>query len=367
MAAFCSNRRTSPTARMARATRSIAAAVMSLAMGSPLAVADGKTAPGADSDAIGRIGSTRVLESDIVAADRVEFERLRRGFDVQQHQLQVKYEEARHALLQKQLDLLLDRKALEVEAQARHVTPEAVLADMHVDEPTEAQAHAFYDGNKERINAPYPQVAPKILDYLAGQARDSANRAFYDELRNKHGIAASLAPYRRSVAALGPARGQSNAAVTIIEFADFQCPFCRQAESSLRSVLANRLVFRNLPLEEIHPNARIAAQAGVCADRQGKFWEMHDAMYGDQGSLNPDALKSTAKRLGLDTGRFSTCLTDGSANASLEADTKAALELGLDGTPSMFINGRPLEGDVPEEKLERIIAEELLRATRQPG
>jgi protein-disulfide isomerase len=90
-------------------------------------------------------------------------------------------------------------------------------------------------------------------------------------------------------------------------------------------------------------------------------------MYGDQSALNPDALKSTAKHLGLDPERFATCLTSGSANAALDVDTKAALELGLDGTPSLFINGRPLEGDVPEETLERMIAEELVLATRRPG
>ncbi len=345
---------------------------MTLAMSAPPAVADGRVAHGGESEAIGLVGSVPIRESDVVSADRGEFERLRREHEVQQRQLEGKYAQSRHALLQKQLDQLLDRRALELEAQARGVAPEAVLADLKVAEPTDAEAQAFYDANKERINAPYGQTAAKIHDYLAGQARDHANRSFYDALRAKHGIAATLAPYRRAVAALGPVRGQSHAAVTIIEFADFQCPFCKQAESSLRDVLAKhptdvRLVFRNLPLEEIHPSARLAAEAGICADRQGKFWEMHDAMYGDQSALNPDALKSTAKRLGLDAGRFSACLADGSTQASLEADTQAALELGLDGTPSLFINGRPLEGDVPEERLESLIAEELRRSARQPG
>jgi predicted DsbA family dithiol-disulfide isomerase len=375
MMAIRSHRRATPIARMSRGARqscAIAAAVMALTMSPPRAVAGGTGAPDADPDGIGRIGSTMVRESDIVAANHGEFERLRQGLELQQRQLEVKYQEARHTLLQKQLDQLLDHKALEMEAQARSVAPEAVLTDLKSAEPTEADAHAFYDSNQERINAPYPQVAAKIHDYLTGQARERANRAFYDELRAKHGIAATLGPYRRSVAALGPVRGQSHAAVTIVEFADFQCPYCRQAETSLRDVLAKhpndvKLVFRNLPLEEIHPNARIAAKAGVCADRQGKFWEMHDAMYGDPSALNTDALKNTAKRLGLNADRFSTCLDDPSTNSSLEADTKAALELGLDGTPSLFINGRPLEGDVPEEKLERMIAEEMVRTNPQPG
>jgi protein-disulfide isomerase len=125
-----------------------------------------------------------------------------------------------------------------------------------------------------------------------------------------------------------------------------------------------RVVFRNLPLTQIHPNAKIAAEAAVCADRQGKFWEMHDAMYDDQSALNLDALKSAATRLGLDADRFSACLADGSTSQSLDLDAKAAHELGLTGTPYFFVNGRPIDGNVPVEKFESLIQDELHRAAQ---
>jgi protein-disulfide isomerase len=115
-------------------------------------------------------------------------------------------------------------------------------------------------------------------------------------------------------------------------------------------------------LTQIHPNAKLAAEAAICADRQGKFWEMHDAMYEDQSALNLDSLKSTATRLGLNADRFSTCIADGSASGSLDLDAKAAAELGLAGTPYFFINGRPIDGDVPIEKFESIIKDELQSA-----
>lgn len=171
---------------------------------------------------------------------------------------------------------------------------------------------------------------------------------------------------------MGPARGPGTAPVTIVEFGDFQCPYCKEAESSLHTVLAEhprdvRVVFRNLPLTQIHPNARIAAEASICADRQGKFWEMHDAMYADQSALNANALERTAQRLGLNGDRFAACLTDGSTSQALDLDAKAAEELGLEGTPYFFINGRPLDGNVPVEKFESVIADELHRAAHDRG
>src|SRR5262249_41172592 len=219
---------------------------------------------------------------------------------------------------------------------------------------------------------PFDQVQPQITQYLATQHNATATRDFYDDLRARHRIKLTLAPYRVQVAATGPARGQAQAPVTIIEFADFQCPYCQQAEEVLRTVMANhgdavRLVFRNLPLSNVHPNATLAAIAGVCADRQGKFWDMHDAMFTDQKALSRDALEATAKRLGLDADGFSACLADPGSKAALDADTRAADEPHLTRTPQFFINGRPLYGSVPAEELETVSAEELSQASGKRG
>jgi protein-disulfide isomerase len=123
-----------------------------------------------------------------------------------------------------------------------------------------------------------------------------------------------------------------------------------------------RLVFRNLPLVSVHPNALVAAAAGVCADRQGKFWPMHDAMYDDQSALSEPALTETAKRLGLDGERFSSCLADPATRAVLQTDVDAANELNFSSTPSFLINGRPLQGSVAIDRFESIINDELQRA-----
>ena len=321
---------------------------------------------------VGLIGAEPLTESSIVQADQSAFDRLRSDYAIEQHQLDFKYAKARYELLKRQLDERLDAAALKSEAAARGVTTEAVLADLKTSSPTEQELQAFFEQHRDRIREPYEQIAPKLREYLAGQRNEAAKRAFYDALRTKHDIKSLLGPYRVTVAATGPARGPAAAPVTIVEFGDFQCPYCKRAESSLHAILEQyprevRIVFRQLPLAQIHANAQGAAEAAVCADRQGKFWEMHDAMYADQSALTPDALKDTAKRLGLNLDRFSACLGEGAPAAALDADLKAAQDLGLTGTPYFFINGRPVDGNVPLEQFQRIIAEELRAGASDRG
>lgn len=330
----------------------------------PVLQAAPRASAGVDQGVIGLIGPEQLTEAGIVQGDQAAFDELRSNYDTEQHQLEFKYAKARYDLLKRQLDKQLDAAALDREAKARGVAAQNILAELKPSAPTEEEARAFYEENKDRIREAYDVIAPKLREYLAEQRNQFATRSFYDGLRAKHGIKSVLGPYRIAVAAAGPARGPASAPVTIVEFADFQCPYCKQAESSVHAVLEQyprdvRFVFRNLPLTQIHPHAKVAAEAAVCAQRQGKFWEMHDAMYADQNALTAGALKDTAKRLGLNLEQFSTCLSDGASAAALDADAKAAQDLGLSGTPYFFINGRPVDGSVPLEKFQSIIAEEL--------
>ncbi len=123
-----------------------------------------------------------------------------------------------------------------------------------------------------------------------------------------------------------------------------------------------RVVFRNFPLRTLHPNAPIAAQAGVCANAQGKFWEMHDAMYVDQNALGQAALEQTAGRLGLDAKEFSDCLQSARGSAAITADEQAGERLGLTGTPGSFVNGRFVNGALPLAKWRALVDDELRRS-----
>lgn len=310
------------------------------------------------------LGNQPISEADVVAQASDKFQQQQDEYANELRQLQFNFDQARHALLQQQLEKLLDERALELEAKARGVSRAVVLADIKVAAVTDAEVQAFYDANKSRTSMSYEQLAPRIQQYLANEHNNTATHAFYQLLRSKYGIQSELQPFRLEVAAIGPARGNPRAPVTIVEFGDFQCPYCKEAESTLQVLLAKhanevRLVFRELPLTQLHPNATMAAEVGVCADRQGRFWPMHDAMYGDQNSLGMDDLIATAKRLGLDVERLKACVAESATKQSIDDDVKAAHSLGIGATPFFFINGRPINGSVPLEQFESVIADEL--------
>jgi predicted DsbA family dithiol-disulfide isomerase len=320
---------------------------------------------------IATVGGERITAADVAAADRADFDRLESDYQLKLRQLHVRQSEARYELLQQHLERSLDARALALEAKARGVKPDAILAAITVPVVTDDEVREFYEANKARAKDPFETLRPKIAQYLANQHDEDARRSFYDGLRARHGITSLLGPYRVTVAATGPARGKGDAPVTIVEFGDFQCPFCREAEGSLRAVMSKypgqvRLVFRNLPLANLHPNATAAAVAGVCAEHQGMFWQMHDAMYQDQSALTESALKDTAQRLGLKMDGFSACLADPGTKQELETDREAADELNVTGTPYFFINGRPLNGSVPVERFEAVITDELHRLASKP-
>jgi protein-disulfide isomerase len=168
---------------------------------------------------------------------------------------------------------------------------------------------------------------------------------------------------RKQVEARGPARGPVNAPVTIIEFADFQCPFSAKLVDTLDQVIHKygdkiRLVFRQYPLP-MHPNAAKAAEAALCAWEQGKFWEMHDAMFENQQELYVDHLKAKAAELGLNAESFNHNLDTGKYATDVQRDFQAGQEAGVNGTPALFINGRFVSGAVPFEEITQIVDDEL--------
>jgi protein-disulfide isomerase len=149
-----------------------------------------------------------------------------------------------------------------------------------------------------------------------------------------------------------PVRGPADAWVTIVEFADFQCPFCGRVQPTLAQLLAQypadvRLVFKHFPLKSIHPRALPAAVAAECARVQGKFWEMHDLIYAGQSDLSAAALESEASQIGLDMTAWGNCLSDSAPAARVDADEALGVQLGVQGTPTFAINGAPLEGAQP--------------------
>ena len=179
--------------------------------------------------------------------------------------------------------------------------------------------------------------------------------------------AAQAPPPRTEIPTAGsPARGPATAPVTIVEFSDFECPFCGRLFPTLKAIektypLQVRIVFRQFPLRKIHPQAEKAAEASLCASEQGRFWEMHDSLFGDQEHLSVDALKARAAKLNLDTAAFNPCLDSGKEVAAIEKDIADGTKAGVTGTPTMFINGRMMVGSRPYADIQAVVDEELQR------
>jgi Na+/H+ antiporter NhaA len=200
-------------------------------------------------------------------------------------------------------------------------------------------------------------------------------------------ITAALPPLRRARALLGTAesivdladpvdperdhvRGPSEAPITLVEYADFECPYCGQAEPIVRRLLANfgdvRYVWRHLPLRDVHPNAQFAAEAAEAAERQGAFWEMHDLLMDHQGALLTADLVGYAERLGLDVARFTRDLRCHVGADRVAQDVDSADLSGVSGTPTFFLNGRRLHGAYDIETLSNAVRLARARAAITP-
>jgi protein-disulfide isomerase len=175
--------------------------------------------------------------------------------------------------------------------------------------------------------------------------------------------------YRKvDVPADSPSFGPKNAKVTIVEWSDFQCPFCSRVTPTLKQIKENypndvRVVFRHQPLS-FHPNAKPAAEASMAAHEQGKFWEMHDKLFSNQGSLDRATFERYAEELKLNMGQFKAALDSGKYRAKVEADASAGAAVGANGTPTFFVNGREFVGAQPFDSFKRVIDEELARANK---
>ena len=166
----------------------------------------------------------------------------------------------------------------------------------------------------------------------------------------------------------GPARGPATAKVSIVAFSDFQCPFCSRVTPTLDRIMKDyngqvRMYFRHNPLP-FHADAPLAAEASLAAEAQGKFWEMHDKLFANQQNIKRPDLEKYAGELGLDTGKFKAFLDGNSGDKRIKGDMALATQIGVQGTPNFFINGRPVRGALPFEEFKKVIDEEIKTADK---
>jgi protein-disulfide isomerase len=351
----------SPMKFSTRPYLAVAAALGALACTSPTTTQAKGSAPAADPNApVAKIGAEAISGKELEEFAKGELKKLDAQFQEQTYQLK-----------RQALDTMIMKRLVDAKAKAAGKSPDDYVQGeimARVGPISDAEVQQVYDAAKAqgRDLPPMAQVKETIVRYIQQQKGQAAAQAYYDKLKAEAKVEILLPPYRaprQQVEAKGPSRGPANAPVTIVEFSDFECPYCSRAEETVSEVMRVygdkiRLVFRDLPLPN-HQNAPKAAEAAHCAGEQGKYWEMHAKLFANQRALEVPALKGYAKDLKLDQAAFDKCLDSGSTAALVEASKKAGNEAGVNGTPAFFVNGVLISGAQPFEAFKEVIDAEL--------
>jgi len=323
-----------------------------MALLAPAVAGQSQTSP---APILAAVNGKEITEQDVL--DRVRGELLK--FEAQI------YEVRRNGVEEIISEYLLDEAA-----KARGLTRDQLLqqdVDSKVDEVSAKEVEDFYTANQARIRKPLDEVRAQLLNYLQQNKLTEARRAYLKGLRDKAQVKMYLTPPLVEVSAEGaPIKGPANAPITIVEFSDFQCAYCKRVLTVLNEVLERypdqvKLAFRDFPIQNIHPQAQKAAEAAHCAADQGKFWEYHDLLFEKQDAIPTGNFTEHAKALGLEPNSFQACLDSQKYKQKVEGNYADGVKAGVSGTPAFFINGRLVSGAQPLEAFKTVIDEELER------
>lgn len=321
----------------------------------------GKTSSDAEfPDVLATIGGQTITMADV---------RTRVGDQLDQNE--TKFRVAQHKIVENTVRDILSERMLNAEAKKQGKTVDQLLAAEVGGslEPTEVEIETWFKENQARVGGrALSAIAPEIGNYLRKTRRTEATEKLESRLTAEQKADVKLQPYRLAFDNSSAAsRGPDKAAITLVEFSDFECPFCGRFFPTLKKIEEQygdriRIVYRQYPLTSLHQNAFKAAEASLCAKDQGKFWEMHDMLFQEQSQLTIRDLKVKANRLGLDQRKFDECLDTGHFAGQVQADVREGDRVGVTGTPALFVNGISIDGGaVPFETVAKAIEKELQR------
>jgi protein-disulfide isomerase len=303
-----------------------------------------------------KVGSMEITNAEL--QDGIESEL----FEAESKVFDIKFNRLKSILLQRYMDKDPRKKGLSNdEFLEKHIAKSITISEKEIE--------AFIKDQNipaEHIN---PQVREKIKNYLEMERKKEAVDGWLAEQTKKTPVEVYIPKPRRPTFPIeignAPATGGKDAKVTIVEFSDFQCPFCAKGADVLKALKKKygnkiKVVFKNFPLP-FHNHAEIAAVAGLCANDQGNdyFWKMHDEMFANQDSLDAAGLKKIAKKIGLKADSFEKCLTENKHLAQVKSDIEEGKKIKVKSTPTFFINGQLINGAQPVEVFSEIIDEEL--------
>jgi protein-disulfide isomerase len=293
--------------------------------------------------------------------------------DARAGELLVRVRQQEYDARKQALDALIAEKVLEKEARSRGISPEQLLkdeVDRQVVVPSGPEVAMIYEQNQGRFGRrTRAEAEAEIRRVLEERARAARRETFVQKLSEKAQVAIVLDPPRQAVGtpASAPSLGPSDAKVKIVGFADYQCPYCHRAQTTLDQVMkaySGKVQFthRDFPLDG-HPEAMPAARAARCAGEQGRFWEYHRGLMLERGDLSPADLRARAQKLKLEVGPFESCVASGRYDASIREGLEDGMKLGVSATPAFFVNGRLLMGAQPYEAFVEVIESELKRSS----
>ena len=268
------------------------------------------------------------------------------------------------AQLQAQIfDRLVVAKATEAGKTRADYLKEQV--DDKVTDPDEGEIVKVMSMYRNRLAADDAEARQQIIQGLRQQAGIALADQLRLELFAEAGVEILLEPPRVDVAIseTTPSRGPANAPIVLVEYTDYQCPYCSRVQPTITALMERYEgqvlhVFKNLPLPN-HQQAQLASEAALCAQDQGQFWEFHDWLFENQRTMNKDSMVAESGELGMDAELFAACVDQHTYTETVDADMREARGFGITGTPGFMINGRVVSGAQPIENFEKIIDEEL--------
>lgn len=278
---------------------------------------------------------------------------------------QLLYQHRRQSLDQLVGDYLIEQAAAKA-GTTKEKYVEAELSKRRGD-ISDAEIQRVYDDNRDRVGTSTVAELKDSITAFITRNRDAQNLAILvSELKaGGPAVTITLDPPRYDVQITDddPVRGPKDAPITIVEFSEYQCPFCARVTPTLKALEQKyagkvRVVYKDFPLQN-HLQAPKAAEAAHCAGDQGKYWELHDRMFANQQQLQVPELKKHAAALGLDQAAFDQCLDSGKHAARIQEDIALGNAMGVSSTPTLYINGRVVTGAQPQPVFESIIDEEL--------
>jgi protein-disulfide isomerase len=314
-----------------------------------LLLSNGSAAAQQSTDVIAEIGAVKLTMNDLEQQESAKL--LRARFDFYQAESTA-------------LEDLIDTTLIAQKARSESLTVEQLLdreVKSQVKDPTEDQLRVYYEGLE--TEQPYDAVRGKILEKIRALRTSKARAAFIKALRAESNVSVTLTPPSTAVD-LGNADvlGSKDAPVMLIEFADYECPYCQKVAPAIKKLKEDfggklAVAYKDFPLP-MHAHAEKAAEAVRCAGKQGQFWAFHDELFSSK-ELDVDQLKVQARALKLEAAAFDKCLDSGETAAAVQQDREQGLRLGLSGTPSFFVNGHFLSGALDYAALRKIVDQQL--------